>query len=53
MTKSGGYKTHASLDAFRKKFSARIRQSYLLYAKDLQTGENELLYLPFYMTGLL
>ena len=51
--KSSGYKTHASLDAFRKKFSARIRQSYLLYAKDLQTGENELLYLPFYMTGLL
>lgn len=51
--KSSGYKTHASLDAFRKKFSDRIKQSYLLYTKDLQKGEGELLYLPFYMTGLL
>lgn len=51
--KSSGYKTHASLDAFREKFSARIKNSYLLYTKDLQKGENELLYLPFYMTGML
>lgn len=51
--KSSGYKTHASLDAFREKFSAGIKNSYLLYTKDLQKGENELLYLPFYMTGML
>lgn len=51
--KSSGYKTHASLDAFRIKFSARIKNSYLLYTKDLQKGENELLYLPFYMTGMI
>lgn len=51
--KSSGYKTHASLDAFRTKFSSRIKNSYLVYTKDLQVGENELLYLPFYMTGLI
>lgn len=51
--KSSGYKTHASLDAFRNKFSGRIKNSYLLYTKDLQKGESELMYLPFYMTGLI
>ena len=51
--KSSGYKTHASLDAFRTKFSSRIKNSYLVYTKDLQVGKNELLYLPFYMTGLI
>lgn len=51
--KSSGYKTHASLDAFRAKYSARIRNSYLLYTKDLQVGEQELMYLPFYMTGVI
>ncbi|MBQ2400102.1 MAG: ATP-binding protein [Muribaculaceae bacterium] len=51
--KSSGYKTHASLDAFRAKYSSRIKSSYLLYTKDLQVGENELLYLPFYMTSIL
>ena len=51
--KSSGYKTHASLDAFRMKYSARIKNSYLLYIKDLQIGGGELLYLPFYMTGMI
>jgi predicted AAA+ superfamily ATPase len=51
--KSSGYKTHASLDAFRLIYSARIKNSYLLYIKDLQKGDNELMYLPFYMTGMI
>lgn len=34
--KSSGYKTHASLDAFCRKFSDRIGQRYLIYTKDLQ-----------------
>lgn len=51
--KSSGYKTHASLDAFRAKYSGRIKNSYLLYIKDLKIGENELIYLPFYMTGMI
>jgi hypothetical protein len=25
----------------------------LLYIKDLQKGDNELMYLPFYMTGMI
>ncbi len=33
--KSSGYRTHASLDAFQRKFSDRILQRYLIYTKDL------------------
>jgi len=51
--KSSGYKTHASLDAFRAKYSARIKNSYLIYTKDFQVGDNELIYLPFYMTNMI
>lgn len=51
--KSSGYKKHTSLDAFRSKYSARIKNSYILYTKDLQTGDNELMYLPVYMTGMI
>lgn len=51
--KSSGYKSHTSLDAFRYKYSSRIQNSYILYTKDLQVGDNELMYLPFYMTGLI
>ena len=51
--KSSGYKTHASLDAFRMRYSARIKNSYMLYTKDFQKGDNELMYLPFYMAGMI
>lgn len=51
--KSSGYKTHTSLDAFRTKYSARIKNSYLIYTKDLQIGDNKLVYLPFYMTNMI
>ena len=51
--KSSGYKKHTSLDTFRSKYSARIKNSYILYTKDLQTGDNELMYLPVYMTGMI
>lgn len=51
--KSSGYKSHTSFDAFRSRYSSRIQNSYILYAKDLQVGDNELMYLPFYMTGLI
>lgn len=51
--KSSGYKTHASLDAFRARYSGRIKNSYLLYTKDLMVGDNELMYIPFYMTGMI
>lgn len=50
--KSSGYKTHASLDAFCRKFSDRIGQRYFIYTKDLQKDEQTLL-LPVYMTPLV
>lgn len=34
--KSSGYKSHASLDAFSKKFQDRISHRYLLYTKDIR-----------------
>lgn len=50
--KSSGYKTHASLDAFSKKFSSQILQRYLLYTKDLRK-EEDILCMPIYMAALL
>ena len=50
--KSSGYKTHASLDAFCKKYSSRIDHPLMIYTKDLQNDENTLL-LPVYMTMLV
>ena len=50
--KSSGYKKHASLDEFCKKFSDKVSKRYLLYTKDLHTdGETTLV--PVYMTSLL
>ena len=37
--KSSGYKTHASLDAFSRKFSDRILDKYLIYTKDFAKDE--------------
>ena len=50
--KSSSYKTHASLDAFKRKFSDRIGHSYLVYAKDLQKNQDTLL-VPTFMTMFL
>ena len=50
--KSSGYKTHASLDAFCRKYSSRIDHPVMIYTKDLQNDENTLL-LPVYMTMLI
>lgn len=46
--KSSGYRTHASLDEFCRKYSDRIQNRYLIYTKDLQhIGHTE--YVPMYM----
>ena len=50
--KSSGYKTHASLDEFCRKYSDRIHRKYLIYTKDLQRIE-DVLYVPVYMTMFL
>ena len=50
--KSSGYTAHASLDAFCGKFSARIKNKYLSYTKDMRK-EADILYMPVYMTMFL
>lgn len=50
--KSSGYKTHASLDAFKAKFSNRILQSYLIYTKDLRK-DGDVILVPPYMAMYL
>lgn len=50
--KSSGYNTHASLDAFCRKFSGRVGCRYLVYTKDLRKdGETTLL--PVYMVPFI
>lgn len=46
--KSSGYKTHASLDAFTKKYASRIGSRYLIYTKDL-AKEHDILCVPVYL----
>ena len=50
--KSSGYRTHASLDAFYLKFSARILHRYLVYTKDLRK-EGDIEMLPVFLTMFL
>lgn len=50
--KSGNYRSHASLDKFRKKFSANIGTSYVLYPKDVMEKDG-IWHLPLYMAMLL
>ena len=50
--KSSGYKTHASLDAFKAKFSSRIGQNYLVYTKDMRK-DGDVLLVPAFMTMFL
>lgn len=50
--KSGDYRSHASLDKFRRKFSSKIGDSIILYTKDLMIKDG-ILHLPLYMAMLL
>ena len=50
--KSSGYKTHASLDAFSRKFSDRILDKYLIYTKDYMKDE-DIFCLPVYFVQFL
>lgn len=51
--KSSSYKTHASLDAFCKKYSSRITsERYLIYTKDY-FKEESVKYFPVYMAYFL
>ena len=50
--KSGNYKAHASLDKFKKKFSSKLSNSYILYTKDVMV-KDDIIHLPIYMTMFL
>ena len=47
--KSSGYKNHASLDAFLRKYPDRVGKGYLLYTKDLRK-DGSTLFVPAFMT---
>lgn len=49
---SSGYKAHASLDEFTRRYKNRIERDIVLYTKDLY-ADRDLIYLPVYMTSLL
>ena len=50
--KSSGYKKHPSIDAFGKKYSARIQNQYLIYTKDYQRDQGIECF-PIYMAQFL
>jgi len=50
--KSGSYKSHSSLNKFKKKFSSRLSNSYILYTGDVMIKDN-IIHLPIYMTMFL
>ncbi len=50
--KSGKNYTYSSLNKFRKKYAKQTYISYLLHTADLKE-ENEILFLPLYMTELI
>lgn len=50
--KSGAYRKHSSLDKFQRKFSGKIGQPYILYAKDVMVKES-VVHLPVYMAMFL
>ncbi|MDR1953902.1 MAG: DUF4143 domain-containing protein [Clostridiales Family XIII bacterium] len=50
--KSGSYKSHASLDKFKKKFSSKLSNSYILCTKDVMI-KDDIIHLPIYMTMFL
>lgn len=50
--KSSGYKAHASLDAFQKKFSSQILNRYIIYTRDVRK-DTDIICLPIYMVSFL
>jgi len=51
--KSSAYKSHTSLDKFRKKFSSgKLGDAYILYSKDIMVKDG-ITHLPVYMAMLL
>ena len=50
--KSGNYRSHSSLDKFRRKFGNRIGEPIILYTKDVMEKDG-ILHLPLCMASIL
>lgn len=50
--KLGNYRSHASLDKFRKKFTSKVGTPYILYPKDVMEKDG-IWHLPLYMAMFL
>ncbi|MCQ2071382.1 MAG: DUF4143 domain-containing protein, partial [archaeon] len=50
--KSAGYRTHRSLDIFRKRYGSMIEDGYIVCSNDLEE-EDGVLSIPAYMTMFL
>ena len=50
--KSAGYNSQKSLDRFHEKYSGRILQRYLVYAKELKKDKG-ILCIPAYMSAMI
>lgn len=50
--KSGDYRSHSSLDKFKKHFSSIVGNSYILYTKDVIIKDG-IIHLPLYMAELM
>jgi predicted AAA+ superfamily ATPase len=50
--KSGNYKSHSSLDKFKKRFGNKLSNSYILYTKDVMV-KDDIVHLPIYMAMFL
>ena len=50
--KSGEYKKHTSIDRFSKKYSNKVGEKYIVYAKDLKK-DGEVICIPVYMAFYL
>jgi hypothetical protein len=50
--KSANYRTHVSLDKFKKKFAKKVGNSYILYPKDVMEKDG-IIHLPIYMAMFL
>lgn len=50
--KSGDYRSHSSIDKFKKHFSQVVGNAYILYTKDVMKKDG-IIHLPLYMAELL
>jgi len=50
--KTSAYRSHSSLDKFKRKFSSKLGNAYILYGKDIMV-KDDVFHLPLYMAMFL